>query len=172
MATLIRRRKPKDTIKKFEAVAERKYQAGLGLIDNADNHTGVEQLGYAAEMFLKSAYFRLVKSDIGLLRTTSEVTNSHLRHAAREGVRLSVPFDPESYHSLLFWATLLTATRRDKSRALPTDFEGELLSRARQLHQVWMIEHRYQPLEYQFDDVLRLRANVTWLRGNHRRFWR
>jgi hypothetical protein len=168
MATLIRRPKPKDTIKKFEATAELKYQAGLILIDSGEDHTGVEQFGYAAEMLLKSAYFRIAKQHHGLARSTSEIRSSHLREAAREGQRLGVPYDPESYHSLLFWATLLVETRRDQHRPLRTNRENDLLARIRQMHQLWMIEHRYQPINYPLQDVLQMRANVTWLHEHYK----
>jgi hypothetical protein len=169
---LIKRRKPNDSIKKFELSAEHKYQAGLTLIDGGDVTTGIEQLGYAAEMLLKSAYFRFMKSRIGLPRTTSVVTYRMLRYAALEGVRLHVRYDPEGYHSLLFWALLLAATRRDYSQGLPQELEEELRVRVRQLHGVWMIENRYQPKQYLTEDVLLMRSHVTWLRDHHRHLWR
>ena len=175
MARLIKRRKPKDTIKKFETVAEHKYQAGLSLVDAGDSHTGVEQLAFAAEMWLKSAYFRFMKRRVGLARTTSEITTRHLRDAATEGVTLgviaTVP-DAESYHSLLFWARLLAAQRRRHSLPLAAQIEGDLLAHVGQLHRMWMIEHRYQPVEYDYSDVLPMQASVTWLRGHHGQLWR
>ena len=172
---LFKRRKPKDTIKKFETVAELKYQAGLSLIDAGDTHTGVELLAYAAEMWLKSAYFRFMKAQIGLVRTTSEVTSQHLRAAASQGVQLGVigaAPDAESYHSLLFWATLLVEVRKSQSRPLIASTEKDFLSRARQMHQMWMIENRCQPKDYDYNDVLRMQASVTWLRSQHRELWR
>jgi len=169
---LIKRQKPNDSIKKFEMSAEHKYQAGLALINGGDDATGIEQLGYSAEMLLKSAYFRFVKSRLGLQRTTSVITYRMLRGAALEGVRLQIRYDPEGYHSLLFWALLLAATRRDSSLSLPPEMEEGLRRRVRQLHGIWMIEDRYQPKRYRPEDVLLMRAHVTWLRDHHRHLWR
>lgn len=169
---LIKRQKPKDSIKKFELSAQHKYQAGLALIDNGDERTGIEQLGYSAEMLLKSAYFRFMRSRIGLQRTTSTITYKMLRDAAQEGVRLHIRYDPEGYHSLLFWALLLVATRQDYSQGLSQETEEQLRVRIRQLHPIWMIEDRYQPKSYLTEDVLLMRAHVTWLRDNHQHLWR
>ncbi len=167
-----RRPKPKDTIKKLEIVAERRYQSGLLLISADDDYAGVEQLAYAAEMFLKSAYFRHVKAAVGLSRITSEITRQHLRDAEREARRLGVAHDAESFHSLLFWAELLAAKRLDLLRPLAVDLQRGFLQRVREMHVLWLVENRYQPINYPFADVLAMRANVTWLRANHRTLWR
>ncbi len=169
---LIKRQKPNDSIKKFESSALHKYQAGLTLIDGGDDRTGIEQLGYAAEMLLKSAYFRFMKSRIGLARITTAITSRMLRDAAQEGVRLHIRYDPESYHSLLFWALLLAAIRKDHAQPLPSELEKEMLVRIRQLHLIWMIEDRYQPKQYPTEEVLLMRANVAWIRDNHQQLWR
>lgn len=169
---LIKRQKPNDSIKKFELSAQHKYQAGLTLIANGDAATGIEQLGYAAEMLLKSAYFRFMKTRIGLVRITSVVTGQMLRNAAREGVRLNIRYDPESYHSLLFWALLLAAMRKDQAQSLPAEMEKEMLARMRDLHHLWMIEHRYQNKNYRSTDVARMYVHVTWLLENHEQLWR
>ncbi|MBV9852367.1 MAG: hypothetical protein JO250_22105 [Armatimonadetes bacterium] len=166
------RPKPKDTIKKLEQVAERRYQSGLKLIDLGDDYAGVEQLAFTAEMLLKSAYFRNVKKAVGLARTTSEITRRHLRDAEQEAQRLSIPHHPEGFHSLLFWAALLVAKRRTGSRPLATGLEREFLLRVREMHVLWLVDNRYQPIEYQFADVLAMRANVTWLRDHHVKLWR
>ncbi len=169
---LIKRQKPKDSIKKFELSAQHKYQAGLTLIDGGDAATGIEQLGYAVEMLLKSAYFRFMRSRIGLQRITSITTGQMLRDAAREGIRLHICYDPESYHSLLFWALLLAAIRRDHAQPLPPEIEREMLDRMRELHLLWMIEHRYQNKNYRSTDVARMYLNVTWLLEKHEQLWR
>ena len=169
---LIKRQKPNDSIKKFELSAQHKYQAGLTLIDGGDAATGIEQLGYAAEMLLKSAYFRFMRPAIGLPRTTTAITSRMLREAAREGGRLGVRYDPEGYHSLLFWTLLLIAARRNLLRPLSPEAERDLRTRLRQLHAIWMIENRYQPKTHATEDAVLMRAHVTWLRDNHQQLWR
>ncbi len=169
---LIKREKPNDSIKKFELSARHKYRAGLTLISGGDATTGIEQLGYSAEMLLKSAYFRFVRSRIGLRRTTSVITGHMLRDAAREGIRLHIRYDPESYHSLLFWGLLLAGIRKDHARPLPPEIEDEMLTRMRELHRLWMIEHRYQNRIYGSSDVARMDLNVTWLIENYEQLWR
>lgn len=172
LSKLIKRQKPNDSIKKFEMSAQHKYRAGLALIEGGDATTGIEQLGYAAEMLLKSAYFRFMKSRIGLQRITSTITGQMLRDAAREGVRLHIRYDPESYHSLRFWALLLAAIRKDHAQPLPLEVENEMLTRMKELHALWMIEHRYQNKNYGSTDVARMDVNVTWLLENHEQLWR
>ena len=169
---LIKRQKPNDSIKKFELAAQHKYQAGLTLIESGDAATGIEQLGYAAEMLLKSAYFRFMRSRIGLNRITTTITGKMLRDAAREGARLHIRYDPESYHSLLFWALLLAAIRKDQGQPLPSEVEIGMLLRMRELHSLWMIDHRYQNKNYRDADVSRMYVNVTWLLENHSLLWR
>lgn len=168
---LIKRPKPKDSIQKFERTAEGKYQSGLRLLDEDDDHTGVEQCGLAAEMFLKSAYFRVVKSSLRL-RTNSALTKENLNYARAEGVWLAIGYDPESFHSLLFWALLIVRTRQDQGRGLEAGLETVLRQKMREMYRIWMIEHRYQPIAYHSQDVLLMRANVTWLRENHALLWK
>ena len=172
LITLIRRRKPNDSIKKFEMSARHKHQAGLALIDGGDATTGIEQLGYAAEMLLRSAYFRFMKPQIGLQRITSKITGQMLRDAGQEGKRLHIRYDPESFHSLRFWALLLAAIRRDHIQPLPPEVEKELLTRTRELHRLWMIEHRYQNKRYGSTDAARMDINVTWLLEHPEQLWR
>jgi hypothetical protein len=167
-----RRPKLKDTIKKWEIVAERRYQSGLSLIAANDDYTGVEQLAYSAEMLLKGAYFRFVKKTVGLARITSEITMRHLRDAEQEARRLGVAHHSEGFHSLLFWAELLTAKRRSNHHSLTPDMEREFLLRVREMHVLWLVDNRYQPMNYNFDDVLVMRANATWLRTNYAKLWR
>ena len=95
-----------------------------------------------------------------------------LRDAAREGTRLHIHYDPEGYHSLLFWGLLLAAVRKDHARPLPPKTEGELLTRMRELHRLWMIEHRYQNRTYGSTDVARMDIKVTWLIEHYEQLWR
>jgi hypothetical protein len=44
--------------------------------------------------------------------------------------------------------------------------------RVREMHLLWLIENRYQPINYPFADVLAMCAHATWLRQNHRKLWR
>ena len=49
-----------ETVLGFEAAAEEKYEDGFNLMATASQGNGVYLMGYAAEMLLKSAYFRVV----------------------------------------------------------------------------------------------------------------
>ncbi len=114
-----------ETVQEFDLAAREKYREGEVLLASGHRGAGVYLLGYSAEMLLKSAYFRFVKSQIGLRKVTSTITGPMLRNAAREGIRLHIRYDPESYHSLLFWGLLLSAIRKDQADPLPGEIERE-----------------------------------------------
>lgn len=157
-----------ETIAIFESTAEEKYEDGFNLLSYVSPGNGIYLMGYAAEMLLKSAYFRI----IGLSETTP-ITRQHLRDARSEAARLSVGASDEQFHNVEFWGEIVIKKRIQQARGLPFAFVVELENRTRRLALNWFVEMRYrdlqgvtkQDLEDVFDDVV-------WIKSNYERFWR
>ncbi len=157
-----------ETITGFETAAEAKYEDGFSLMTYASPGNGIYLMGYAAEMLLKSAYFRV--AGLGL---TVPITRSHLRQARADAVSLAVAAGDEQFHNLAFWSELLIKKRVQQSRAMTAALAAELDRRAKRLAQNWFVEMRYQRLQgvtvQDVDDVL---DDVVWVKSNYQALWR
>ena len=65
-----------ETIQGFEAAAEEKYEDGFNLLAFISPGNGVYLMGYAAEMLLKSAYFRVVSLGVNTPITKQELAQA------------------------------------------------------------------------------------------------
>ncbi len=157
-----------ETIQGFEAAAEEKYEDGFNLMAYASPGNGIYLMGYAAEMLLKSAYFRVAGLGIH-----TPITKSHLTQAKTDAANLGVLASAEHFHSLAFWSELIIKKRVQQSRGLAPAFTTELDKRAKRLAQNWFVEMRYHLLQgitaQDVDDVM---DDVVWIRSNHEDLWR
>jgi len=157
-----------ETIKGFEAAAEAKYEDGFNLMAYVSPGNGVYLMGYAAEMLLKSAYFRIAG-----FSTQTPITKQHLSQAKADAVAVGVSAHAEHFHSLAFWSERIIKKRSQQLRGLAPVLMAELDTRATRLAQNWFVEMRYQNLQgitaQDVDDVL---DDVVWIKSNHEALWR
>ena len=156
-----------ETVQEIEAAAELRYEEAILFLKNEATRTiGVYVMGYAAEMLLKTAYFRF--------RDAASYDNvGDLLGAAKLSAKaLEVVAVSENYHSLLFWTQLLLRTRSQDKRKLPKYLETELHLRTERLYQNWWVEMRYHALTATEQEALLIRKDVEWLRKHYESLWR
>jgi len=157
-----------ETIQGFEAAAEEKYEDGFNLLASDSPGSGVYLMGYAAEMLLKSAYFRIAG-----LGVNTPITRQELAQARAEATRLGVSTDAEHFHNVAFWSELIIKKRLQQSRGLALPLTTELDLRSRRLAQNWFVEMRYHFLQgvtaQDLEDVL---DDVVWIKSSHEELWR
>lgn len=157
-----------ETILGFEAAAEEKYEDGFNLMATASQGNGVYLMGYAAEMLLKSAYFRVVG-----LGHNVPITRNELNQARSDANLLMVIADVESFHNVAFWSELIVKKRMQLARSLQPSLATELDFRSKRLAQNWFVDMRYHLLQgvvmQDLEDVL---DDVVWIKSNHEDLWR
>lgn len=157
-----------ETVQEFEAASQERYLEGLELMLANQCGAGVYLMGYAAEIVLKEAYFRLIGSGL-----TDRVGT--LLPPARTWGRANLPqpiSDDESYHSLRFWAALLCARRTGLGKPFPPAFESELLRTSSRLYVAWWVEMRYHVLsQASLGDARDVYNDVTWIISNRLQLW-
>lgn len=122
-------------------------------------------LGYAAEMILKHACFRVdlarpadpASGFFGPIKTWMKVHHPQV--------------EKESYHSLLFWGYYLRSKRRAEGKPLPLPIDWELVRRVRRLYSVWSVGLRYRDWTAPAKETGFVFEDVTWLRDMRLRIW-
>ena len=157
-----------ETIQGFEAAAGEKYEDGFNLLASISPGNGVYLMGYAAEMLLKSSYFRIVG-----LGVNTPITKQELSQARTDAKNLGVLADAEHFHNIAFWSELIIKKRLGQARGLTPTLTAELDLRSKRLAQNWFVEMRYHLLQgvtaQDLEDVL---DDVVWIKSNHEDLWR
>lgn len=155
-----------ETIQDYELAAEDRYWDGMELLVAGHTVGGLYLLGFAAEMWLKYAYFRFTGARPG------DPARSHFGPARSHARQLLPSIPAEGYHSLAFWAGLLRETRQLRSRAWPTDFDASFVQRCRRAYGNWLVDMRYRRIAIEQADVRSLYDDVSWIRTHRVRLWR
>jgi hypothetical protein len=155
-----------ETISDMSLAVEQKFWEGIELCVAGRHGAGIYLLGYAAEMYLKIASFRLDGAN------PADFVAPRLARA--RNLLRTHPFQiaHEHYHSLLFWLASVRALRQRRGTRFERNFEGELVHRVRRLYGVWWVEMRYHPNYASVYDVNRMFQDVGWLRRHLVRLWR
>lgn len=152
-----------ETVQDFEIAADERFEEGLELLTLGRLGAGIYLLGYAAEMLLKNACYRFAGADL-----TDPVAGFWGPALARgRGYGLQ----PESSHSVRFWAYTLRADRVGAGQPLPMSTDAELCATVHRLYDNWWVEMRYRPdqaLSAEAEEVL---DDVGWLRSNYNALW-
>lgn len=156
-----------ETIQEFEQAAEEMYQEGKFLLHKSNHqNSGIYLIGYAAEMWLKCAYFRLMGA------TLMDLIAPRLGPARTRGSGLTPPVDYESYHSLLFWARLIEVERSASSKPALSSIAPDFSHCVQLLYDIWWIEMRYRQGQATVNEAKDIRVWVSWLRANYELVWR
>ncbi len=156
-----------ETLQETELAAEQRLREGEALWRAGRFGAAVYLFGYAAEMLLKNAYFRYRGSP-----STMAISFGLLGTAKAHAMALGVAADPETYHSLRFWAALLRAERARTNRPMPGGLDQPFVQRSRRLYQNWWIAMRYRADRVSAREVQIAFDDVTWLHDNYRSLWR
>jgi hypothetical protein len=147
-----------DTVIGFLAAAEQRYADGLRLAET-DRRTGAVYLwGYAVEMLLKAAYFRVVGSG-----PRQPILRDDLRAAVDLAPTVNCHFPGRNFHHLIGWSDLLICTRLALGQPYSDPrFPAAITHHTRRVYQVWRETLRYhQNTAYQFE-VTAVREGVEW----------
>jgi hypothetical protein len=138
---LTRIRNRDHSIREFRIAAARRYNEAIDLASAGHRLAAIYLCGYAAEMLLKAAYFRLEG-----WTSTQAIGMRDLRGAAGKG---TPPFDGK-LHDLPSWRNLLIAVRRTRGTPYSPRLQRSLNSRVAALALNWDPVMRYytnQPRE-------------------------
>ncbi|HEY3245538.1 MAG TPA: hypothetical protein VGM03_19520 [Phycisphaerae bacterium] len=163
-----------DTPGKLERAAARRYAEAVRLKDY-EPLGALYLFGYAIEMRLKSAWYRLTnvpqKRDINVAMPNQSTSP---RQLAEQTIRvlLNLPAKAPVGHSLIGWAKLVIETRRNHALGplQPAD-ERALWEHAQKAARVWRETLRYRankPYNQEVEDVA---AAANWVRRKYRTLW-
>ena len=158
-----------ETVTEMEAAAEGRYREGRKLVLDGYYHAGIYLLGYAAEIWLKTALCRV---DPALLLT--DTVDSHVG-PARYRWRLVFGGRPPSGHDLLFLALSLEDERRrvgkpqliTVSPVLGRAFNGIIGL----TYDNWFVEMRYRHPDASIVEAEEMLNGIEWLRGHYQFLW-
>jgi hypothetical protein len=147
------------TIREFRAAATPRYNEGVRLAAADDRLAAIYLWGYAAEMLLKAAYFRLV----GWLPRQA-VTMNDLKAARGYAIHaLGIGWTTSNLHDLTKWAALLVEARRARGVPYPSGFSRAMTSRVGRIYLVWREYLRYRPNRPYRGEVWRTDEALRWL---------
>lgn len=158
-----------ETIRKYEKAAENRYSEAMFLLENKHRLAGVYLLGYAIEMWITAAYFKLR----GHPPTAIIDTDARDRAAARA---LVYGFEIKRQHDLVGWARLLVEER--KAIAVPSttrpaltpfdlSFAQAILNHSLQAYQVWRPALRYSPFAPEQSDTDDVQIAAEWFKNHY-----
>ena len=156
-----------ETLDGMEQAASEKIEVGFNPLTDGSS-VGIELMGFATEMLLKSAYFRFIGHP-----GSDAITRQHLTQAEKDAHILSVVASPESFHSVEFWGELLIKQRRSQSRPLSALMENDLHKSVQKVHRNWHVTMRYQSIKgIQKSDLDDVFDGVMWIKSNYEALWR
>lgn len=158
MALRIRIESNPETVQDLALASDDKYWEGTELLVAGRRGAGIYLLGYVVEMMLKNACFLIEGA------RPNDLVGPRLG-PIRSWARSFLPgIDPESYHSLMFWAHVLRQKRASVGRHLPRRFDRQLLQRTNRVYENWLVAMRYKPDQALEQEALSVYNDVTWIR--------
>ncbi len=153
------------TVQEMEFAAEAMYHEGKFRLQKRHQHAAIYLLGYAAEMWLKCAYFQL--RGAALL----DPVEPFLAPARTRGRSLTPAVPHEGYHSLLLWSRLIEEEWTVQGKILPAGFVLEFQNEVVALYGMWWVEMRYRQPIVATAEAERFLRGVAWLRTNYTKLW-
>ena len=158
-----------ETVAEMEAAADGRYEEGKKLVQEGYFHAGIYLLGYAAEIWLKTALCRV---DAALMPT--DTVDAHVGPARYRWQRL-FGGRPPSGHDLLFLALALEDERRLAAKP-QLDAVSPVLSRIFNaiiglLYDHWFVEMRYRRQDASAEEAQKVVDSVEWLKNNYLFLW-
>lgn len=150
------------TIRDFRAAAGHRYQEGRRLALAGDRLAAIYLWGYAAEMLLKAAYFRLAG-----WAPVQPITVQDLHQAKSYAVQQIGLEWPSNLHDLGRWKDLLVEERIVRQVPYGATFARSLNARVNQIYVNWreyLRYHRNRPFQ---GEVSRVFQAAHWLLGQY-----
>lgn len=146
------------TIHEFRRAAGQRYGEAARLVLAGDRLAAIYLSGYAAEMLLKAAFFRLAGRTSKTPITLGEIKNVPKQHAQALGLP-----QPGNLHDLVWWADLLAKRRQHLGVAYSTLFARAIMARAGRIYVNWRESLRYRANRPYPGEVAVTLSAVKWL---------
>jgi hypothetical protein len=164
MALIQRLGLPKDhTIEEFRMAARLHFREASRLAVAGDRLAAIYLGGYAAEMLLKAAYFRLAGKGPAAPISTQEMYNARSYAKATLGVAWA-----DKLHDLTGWTALLVEERRLRGAPYSWTLARDLLAHTQRIYLNWREYLRYRPNRPYQGETAAVLQGVQWLLGQYR----
>jgi hypothetical protein len=151
------------TIREFRAAATLRYHEATRLATGGDRLAAIYLCGYAAEMLLKAAYFRLVGKGPNDSVTMADIQNG--KHYANTTLGLGWA---TNLHDLTRWGQLLIEDRKYRHLPYAAAFARSLTARLQRIYLNWREHLRYHANRPHQGEVATTLQAVFWLLGQYR----
>lgn len=150
------------TTRQFRAAARQRFAEAKRADMAGDGLIGIYLCGYAAEMLLKAAYFRLAGK-----KPSDPITMSDLRNAkGYANTKLGIGWSG-NLHDLRGWSGLLVEERKVRGAPYLPSFSTGLNQRITNLHSNWREDLRYSTNRPRHGEVSATVQAVAWLMVNY-----
>ena len=151
----------------FRRAARLRYAEAARAVEADDRLIGIYLAGYAAEMTLKAAYFRVVGKKRDDPVTVSEVIG------VKKQVRISLGIVwAGDLHNLTQWAEVLVEERKARGIACSLPFASRLVDQVQQVAANWRVDLRYHENRPRGEEVAKVFRAVEWLIAHEMRLVR
>jgi hypothetical protein len=154
---LLNRLPTNHTVRGFRTAARLRYSEAERLANAGDRLAGVYLCGYAAEMLLKAAFFRLQGK-----QPNDPITIHDLRIAMQQAQSMYQK-KWHNLHDLGGWAALLTDERRRLGIAYPPRLSRVLNAQVKRIQQNWREDLRYHSNRPYLGEMRATFEGVAWL---------
>lgn len=150
-----------DSIDEFQLAAHQRYLDGLSAASAGRRTAAIYLWGYAAEMTLKAAYFR-----VSGFAPKQAITAKDRKSAVQQAGKLNIAWPTAGQgHNVRAWAELLVATRSSTAgqNYSTAQFGREVQVRGQRLEKLWnetLRYHKNRAYPYEVEQVLEA---VSWL---------
>ena len=164
MPRRLRQRWQPDSIAEFQRAARQRYDDGLTLASQGRRTGAIYLWGYAAEMVLKAAYFRLTGVPSGRpLTVQGDIRPAIQRGRTIHGLVWPVAGDG---HNVRAWAELLIAERLSLTQPYPTDFGRQVQRCGQRIGLLWSESLRYHKNVAYVYELRQVQESLEWLLTN------
>ena len=159
---LIRRISRAHTIGKFRSAARQRFEEAKRSATAGDRLAGIYLCGYAAEMLLKAAYFRLRGRMPGDSITIRDLNEAKGYATTKLGLGWG-----GNLHDLTGWANLLVEERTIRGTPYRPGFRRSLVQQVNALHSNWREDLRYHSNRPRPAEVAVTFQAVAWIKSNY-----
>jgi hypothetical protein len=160
--SFVTRLSAKETTRRFRAAATLRYREACCLATNEERLGALYLTGYAAEMVLKAAYFRLIGKG-----PDDPIASIDRDRARNTGKRLGIP-PARNFHDLRWWLDLLIQSKGISTRPFVPKFAHELASRIQYIDQNWNESLRYRTNRPRENEMQGALDAAKWLLRRYR----
>jgi hypothetical protein len=153
-----------DTVRKLEAAVPWRLEEAEILKEAGRRLAAIYMYGYAVEMLVGAAYFRLIEYGLDT-DITSQARRLAEKQARQEKLMSSEP------HDLSGWAKLLIVTRQRRSTGFSQSLAMQLRFQADVVYDRWRPNLRYRTLVPTLNDVSAVRHAALWFQDQYGKLW-